>query len=116
MSDSNPDEQQLLARMKARVRADEAESQRFWAEVYPSLPLDERKQIWTRRILQQMRWQGESGVGDEFPTFTQANYRDWKARYADMDEILDHVIAQCDALHDGDGTLAATLNQRLGRR
>jgi hypothetical protein len=56
----------------------------------PHASLSDRQGAWLAYLYRDMRMMGEIGQ-DEYSIFTKANYRDWKAREPEIDQILEYV-------------------------
>lgn len=114
MSKNLEEKAKILQQMKAQEQAQQQAETTYWADVYPTLSLEDRKAVWLQQVTRQVQQQA-TGVGErEFYLFTFSNYQKWTAKYTDMDVILDHVIDHLADLYQ-DETLVVTLNQQLGR-
>lgn len=86
----------------------------YWENKFPSLPLEERKDVWTQNIYRSTRIECDDD-GSPYYLLTKENYELWKKKFADMDEILDYVLAVLDSYEGGDGELVKELNEQMGR-
>ena len=114
MSNLSDEDKLTLARIKVRIEKDREKAEQFWREEYPGLKLEERKKFWLRRILKNIRIQGESEA-DEFSIFTESSYKEWKEIDSEIDDILDYAINSVDDLYAENGRLIRELNEKLGR-
>lgn len=86
----------------------------FWENDYPKLSLKERKDRWCANIERSTRIECDDD-GSPYYLLTKENYELWKKKFADMDEILDYVLAVLDSYEGGDGELVKELNEQMGR-
>ena len=105
------EEQKIVETLKNALYKKEVDP--FDVEVYKTLSLEEKVKAWKKRIWQNIK-DSESSKIHLHPIFKQDNYNLWRAKYQDIDIILDEVLAFMSYVY-GDEDLVPLINKTLGR-